>query len=75
MLFRSRALLETIAKQTGGEVVDMGALGAFANRLPSLKAPVTEAWTMPLWHQPVVFLFALLCFIAEWGLRRRKGLP
>ncbi|MFM8471689.1 MAG: hypothetical protein ACKODH_17285, partial [Limisphaerales bacterium] len=71
----NRALLETIAKQTGGEVVDMGALGAFASRLPGLKAPVTEAWTMPLWHQPVVFLFALLCFIAEWGLRRRRGLP
>jgi len=71
----NRALLETIAKQTGGEVVDMGSLGGFAARLPSLKAPVTEAWTMPLWHQPVVFLFALLCFIAEWGLRRRRGLP
>jgi uncharacterized membrane protein len=71
----NRALLETIAKQTGGEVVDMGALGAFASRLPSLKAPVTEAWTMPLWHQPLVFGFALLCFIAEWGLRRMRGLP
>ena len=71
----NRALLETIAKQTGGEVVDMGALGSFASRLPSLKAPVTEAWTMPLWHQPVVFAFALLCFIAEWGLRRKRGLP
>ena len=71
----NRALLETIAKQTGGEVVDMGALGSFAHRLPSLKAPVTEAWTMPLWHQPLVFGFALLCFIAEWGLRRMKGLP
>jgi uncharacterized membrane protein len=71
----NRALLETIAKQTGGEVVDMGALGSFANRLPSLKAPVTEAWTMPLWHQPLVFGFALLCFIAEWGLRRMRGLP
>jgi len=55
--------------------VDMGALGSFANRLPSLKAPVTEAWTYPLWHQPLVFAFALLCFIAEWGLRRRRGLP
>jgi uncharacterized membrane protein len=71
----NRALLETIAKQTGGEVVDMGALGSFASRLPSLKAPVTEAWTMPLWHQPLVFAFALACFIAEWGLRRRRGLP
>lgn len=71
----NRALLETIAKQTGGEVVDMGALGGFAARLPSLKAPVTEAWTYPLWHQPLVFAFALLCFIAEWGLRRMRGLP
>ncbi|MEQ2007182.1 MAG: glutamine amidotransferase [Limisphaerales bacterium] len=71
----NRALLERIAKETGGEVVDMGALGGFAARLPHLKSPVTEAWTMPLWHQPAVFLFALLCFLAEWGLRRRRGLP
>lgn len=71
----NRALLETIAQQTGGEVVDMGALGAFASRLPSLKAPVTEAWTYPLWDQPLVFAFALLCFVAEWGLRRTRGLP
>lgn len=71
----NRALLESIAKQTGGEVVEMGALSAFANRLPSLKAPVTEAWTYPLWHQPLVFAFALLCFVAEWGLRRMRGLP
>jgi hypothetical protein len=28
-----------------------------------------------LWHQPLVFGFALLCFIAEWGLRRMRGLP
>src|SRR5258708_19530472 len=26
------------------------------------------------WHQPAVFLFALLCFVAEWGVRRWKGL-
>ncbi len=71
----NRALLERIAKQTGGEVIEMGALGAFANRLPSLKAPVTEAWTYPLWHQPLVFAFALLCFATEWGLRRMRGLP
>lgn len=71
----NRALLERIAKATGGEIVDMGALSGFAARLPHLKSPVTEAWTMPLWHQPAVFLFALLCFVAEWGLRRRRGLP
>jgi len=71
----NRALLESIAKQTGGEVVEMGALGSFAARLPHKQSPVTESWSMPLWHQPLVFLVALLCFIAEWGLRRRRGLP
>ena len=40
-----------------------------------MKAPVTEVWTYPLWDQPLVFAFALLCFVAEWGLRRMRGLP
>jgi uncharacterized membrane protein len=70
----NRALLELIARQTGGELVKAGDLDAFARSLPNRKAPITEAWTMPLWHQPALFLFALICFIAEWGLRRWKGM-
>ncbi len=70
----NRALLETIAKATGGEVISAGGLEAFAKKLPNRKAPITENWTSPLWHQAGVFLFALACFIAEWGLRRRRGL-
>jgi hypothetical protein len=35
---------------------------------------VTEAHTSPLWHTPLLFLFALACFGAEWTLRRMKGL-
>lgn len=70
----NRALLETIARQTGGEIVEASKLDEFARRLPSRKAPVTEAWAFPLWHQPAVFAFALACFLVEWGLRRRKGM-
>ena len=70
----NRALLETIAKRTGGEVIPAARLEAFAKGLPNRKAPVTENWTSPLWHQAGVFLFALACFIAEWGLRRSRGL-
>ena len=70
----NRALLEAIAKKTGGEVISMSALESFAKGLPNRKAPVTESWTSPLWHQASVFLFALACFVAEWGLRRRRGL-
>ena len=70
----NRALLEAIAKKTGGEVISMGSLESFAKGLPNRKAPITESWTSPLWHQASVFLFALACFVAEWGLRRRRGL-
>jgi uncharacterized membrane protein len=70
----NRALLETIAKQTGGEVIAAGKLADFAASLPNRKAPVTESWTYPLWHTPLIFAFALACFIAEWGLRRFRGL-
>lgn len=70
----NRALLETLARQTGGEVVAPTRLDAFAANLPNRKAPITESWTEPLWHRSAVFLFALACFIAEWGLRRWKGM-
>ncbi|HEY5911592.1 MAG TPA: glutamine amidotransferase [Verrucomicrobiae bacterium] len=68
-------LLEDIAKRTGGELIPADNLAAFARRLPSHRAPVMEAWTTPAWHTPTVFGFALACFVAEWGLRRWKGLP
>jgi hypothetical protein len=70
----NRALLENIARQTGGEVVAASDLTAFAAKLPNRTAPITENWSFPIWHQPLVFLFALACFAAEWGLRRWKGM-
>jgi len=70
-----RALLETIAKRTGGEVVNMDDLEKFVRHLPERHAPVTESWTDPLWQKPYVFLFVLGCFVAEWGIRRWKGMP
>jgi uncharacterized membrane protein len=69
------ALLESIARQTGGEIVSADALESFARNLPQKHAPVMESWTFPLWHTPAMFGFALACFVAEWGLRRWKGLP
>jgi hypothetical protein len=71
----NRALLESIAKQTGGEVVALADLEKFVRQLPERHVPITETWTDPLWQKPVVFLFVLACFLAEWGIRRWKGLP
>jgi hypothetical protein len=70
----NRALMEALAKQTGGEVLNPEQLDTFARELPKKRAPVTETLTQPLWHTPWMFGFALACFIAEWGVRRRKGL-
>ena len=70
----NKALMELIAKKTGGEILAASKLDEFARSLPSKQVPVTENWTVPFWHQPLVFLFALGCFIAEWGIRRMKGM-
>lgn len=69
------ALLEALARKTGGEIIPAGKLGAFARNLPHRTAPIMESWTRPLWDTPLMFVFALTCFVAEWGVRRWKGLP
>jgi hypothetical protein len=71
----NRALLETLAQKTGGQVVRMDNLKEFVGHLPNRHAPVSEPWSEPLWQKPAVFLFVFGCFIAEWGVRRWKGLP
>lgn len=70
----NRALLETIARGTGGEVIDAAKLDQFVSGLPNRKAPITESWSNPLWNRPAVLLFALACLALEWGLRRWKGM-
>ena len=70
----NRALLENLARQTGGEVFDMNDVASLAKKVPARSAPISESVTTPLWHKPAVFLLALACFAAEWGLRRWKGM-
>jgi uncharacterized membrane protein len=68
-------LLQGIAGRTGGEIIPASKLGEFARNLPKRHAPTMEPWTTPAWHTPSLFGFTLACFIAEWGLRRWKGMP
>ena len=70
-----RELLESIAKQTGGEVVSADNLEAFVSSLPTRQAPLTEAYTTSLWHQTWVLMLIVGCLCGEWGLRRYRGLP
>ena len=71
----NRRLLERIAEETGGEVIELDRLESFAAGLSSKKAPVTEHWSQPLWHKPWVLLVAIACLCAEWALRRWRGMP
>ncbi len=75
----NRPLLERIARQTGGQVIELDALEGFVRSLPSRDAPITDTWIKPLWDfrgiLPATFLLILICFAGEWTLRRWKGMP
>jgi uncharacterized membrane protein len=71
----NRELLSRLAEQTGGEVVAADDIDRFVASLPTRAAEITEPYVVPLWHRPGVFLLAIGCLVAEWGLRRWKGLP
>ena len=71
----NRELLERIAKSTGGEAVPPAAIERLVGSLPTRHVEITEPYVRPLWHTSWVFLLAILCLCAEWGLRRWKGLP
>lgn len=67
--------LQQVAKKTSGEVVGINDLEPFVRSLPNRKAPLTEAYTTPLWHQPWMLALIVGCLCSEWGLRRWRGLP
>jgi len=75
----NRPLLERIAHQTGGNVIELDALDEFVGNLPNRAAPITDTWVKPLWDLsgilPAIFLIVLICFAGEWTLRRWKGMP
>ena len=71
----NHALLERVARATGGQLVAASDLEEFVTTLPTRHAQITEPYVRPVWHQPWVFLLAILCLAAEWGIRRWKGLP
>lgn len=71
----NRDLLERLAEATGGELVQADHVDSFVATLPMRDVQITEPYVSPFWHQPWVFLVAIACLTAEWGLRRWKGLP
>lgn len=71
----NRALLEQIAQTTGGRILSPEEIDEFVDELPNSTAPVVDITLSPLWHQWWVFLLATACFVADWTIRRRAGMP
>lgn len=73
------ALLERMARETGGEVLKIQELDRFAQNLPQRQVPVTVLQTQAVWDLPgmlpLLFLLVLVCLTGEWILRRWKGWP
>ena len=68
------ALLEQIAKMTGGQVVPPTAIDEVL-RLASLSPEVTETvQRTPLWNRWSNLWIVLGCLSIEWIVRKRKGL-
>ena len=70
----NRALMEELARRTGGTMVERDGLERLVEELMVRDAPVMEPWRIPLWNTPWIFLLALACFVLEWGIRRARGL-
>lgn len=74
-LVPNRQLLESLAEETGGEIIQENKLEKFARQLQQQDFEITEPLIFPLWHQTWIFLLAIGLLCAEWGLRRWRGLP
>lgn len=74
-LLPNRKLLESVARSSGGEVRSLAELEALVSDLPNRKVPIMIEETFPWWHRWTLFAAVLGLLIAEWGLRRWKGLP
>lgn len=67
------SLLAPLATLSGGSLLTLDQIGQLPSMLKELDMPLVEVKQTPLWHTPWLFLIALLCFLGEWGLRRRHG--
>lgn len=67
--------LAALAKESGGQLVDIDELDDFVASLPTRQVPITETRVEPLWHRSSWLLLTVVCLCAEWGLRRWRGLP
>jgi hypothetical protein len=71
---RGDALLEALARETGGKTYTPERALDVARDLVYSRAGATSVRRLDLWDAPLVLLLLLATLGAEWVLRRRRGL-
>jgi hypothetical protein len=72
-LTANRPLLERIAKWSGGRVLALDELEAWAKQLPDTTMPMMETRVEPLWDHWWVLVLLVALLGTEWWMRRRQG--
>ena len=70
----NRNLLERLSEETGGKVFSPSEVDRLLDELSYSTAGITVREEQPLWNMPILFVILLTCLLAEWTLRRWKGL-
>jgi uncharacterized membrane protein len=68
-------LLRRIAEETGGRFYTVSDLRRLPEDIRYSGQGITRTEQLELWDMPIVFLLAVGLIAAEWGYRRKRGLP
>ena len=69
----NRDWMRRIAKDTGGEVLELSDIAKLADLLPKLEMPTMDRKTQPVWHSGWWLMLIMLLLAGEWALRRSGG--
>jgi hypothetical protein len=67
-------LLRRVAEASGGQFLPLDRVGELRGLLATTGANRSRHSELPLWDNPLLFVFVVACFGAEWALRKRLGL-
>ncbi|EDY83474.1 conserved hypothetical protein [Verrucomicrobiia bacterium DG1235] len=70
----NRDYLAKIAEATGGRLLELNQLAQLQDELTARPSPLMESWSKPMWHNNWLFCLALAALLAEWFIRRKRGL-
>lgn len=67
-------LLERLASESGGRVLNWNELSTFSKNVPVAESSIKETIVFPIWHQAWVLALAIGSLCIDWGVRRRYGM-